>query len=171
MANYQQPTKEEMIAFIEEHLGPINQSTPLNLREIKEKLLNIQDAKWRIISERMRKQNIPIKEWITNPENDEENTIIRRANSYVASIDPFRERDEIENIKLAKDVTAVSKRKNIPDILEKKIQTYGVIRPSNPKTEFDAYNRLGGKTRKKHKKIKIKRKRRKTKFNKRKAKY
>lgn len=171
MANYQKPTKNEMIAFIEEQLGPINQSPPLTLRQIKEKLANVQEAKWRIISERMREQNIPIGEWATNPENNEENNIIKKANSYIASIDPLREKDEINNIKFVKDISAISKKKKLPDILEKKIQTYGVVRPSNTTAEFDAYSRLGGKTRKKHKKIKIKRKRRKTKFNKRKARY
>ena len=143
----EKPTKEEMVEFIQKHLGPIPPEELTTLEAIKPKIQQIKNMKWDIVYNKMAERGIHHDD-LDDLEDDEDLIEAEQADEYIRSMSNTRVRDEKENIKFARDVSLVTRknpRRTLPKALEQKIQTYGVVEPDNPVPEFDVIDSFGGK--------------------------
>lgn len=150
------PLEAEVISFIRANLYPqpnINES--INLREMINMLNKVKADR-----------EIDLIQHGVDPDDWPDDEVLGQADDY---INELIQKTEQQNIAFTKDVSLVTKKgrtkenANLPhisEILEKKIQSYGVEEPYNPKSEFEKVKILGGKSRKSRK---IRRKSRKNK--------
>lgn len=128
--------KKEMIEFINENLYIEPKPKDLTLREIKSMLENVIHN---------REDKIHHDEWI-------DDVIIGIAQEYIDELTEDRIRAEDENISQARNVSEiVRKSEKLPKLpldIERKIQTYVVETPDNPKSEFGRITKNGGKSKK-----------------------
>lgn len=157
-AQYDIPSKQEMIDFIIENFGQNNQRDLTTLRGIKNTLQGLIGVRQQELTE----MGVYHDDWL-----DDE--ILGQIENYLDLLDEKRVNNETENIKFSKDVSLATRNTALPDEMRKKIIRYGVTEPENADPMFGRIDRTGGKSKKRSRKsMKSKRKSRRNKKNTRK---
>lgn len=171
-----EPTKDEMIAFIQRHLGPIDPNELTSLKQIKDKMRLIDNAKWAEVGEIMTQQGLYDDDLPDALQDNQTFIEAEQATAYMDSLYNSRVQNEERNIDFSRKVDLATRPKDradepnrftLPIELRHKVKSYGVLEPDNVKREFDVIHKLGGKKKKIKTKIGIKKSRR---HNKRKPK-
>jgi hypothetical protein len=157
MEHYESPIKEEMIAFIQQHLGPIEPSELTTLAQIKDKMRRIDDAKWAEVAYIMAERGIYDDDLPDALEDNETFITAEQASAYMDSLYGNRVQNEQHNLDFSRKVDLATRPKDkedepnlftLPKELRHKVKSYGVLQPDNAKREFDVINKWGGKKRK-----------------------
>ena len=165
----QPPTlKLEMLNFIEENLVP----RPDNLND----LTTLSQIK-KMLEEIIRNRERSLTEEGVDPDDWGDDDILGQAEEYINELNAKRLENEKQNIEFTRNVSLATKKGRtpsnsklpyLPEVIEKKIQSYGVKKPNNSKSKYEKIVAFGLKT-KTPKKSRRSRKSRKSRKNKRKT--